>query len=120
MDQRFPGIFLLAAVFVIAVCGLIYELIAASLSSYLLGGSVTQFSIVIGVFLTAMGLGSYLTRFVGKGLSDAFIAIQIGIGLSGGLSAGILLFTFVALPDALSRYFSSLIWACFGRAFYSE
>ncbi len=101
MDQRFPGIFLLAAVFVIAVCGLIYELIAASLSSYLLGGSVTQFSIVIGVFLSAMGLGSYLTRFVGKGLSDAFIAIQIGIGLSGGLSAGILLFTFVALPAYL-------------------
>ncbi|MBI5247915.1 MAG: polyamine aminopropyltransferase [Desulfomonile tiedjei] len=101
MSQRFPGIFLLAAVFVIAVCGLIYELIAASLSSYLLGGSVTQFSIVIGVFLSAMGLGSYLTRFVEKGLSDAFIAIQIGIGLSGGFSAGILLFTFVALPAYL-------------------
>lgn len=98
---RFPGIFLLAAVFVIAVCGLVYELVAASLSSYLLGGSVTQFSIVIGVFLSAMGLGSYLTRFVGKGLSDAFIGIQIGIGLSGGLSAGILLFTFALLPAYL-------------------
>lgn len=98
MSQRFPGIFLLAAVFVIAVCGLVYELIAASLSSYLLGGSVTQFSIVIGVFLSAMGLGSYLTRFVGKGLSDAFVAIQIGIGLSGGLSAAILLLAFAVFP----------------------
>jgi spermidine synthase len=98
MSQRIPGIFLLAAVFVIAVCGLVYELIAASLSSYLLGGSVTQFSIVIGVFLSAMGLGSYLTRFVGRGLPDAFIGIQIGIGLSGGMSAGILLLAFAVLP----------------------
>lgn len=98
MSQRFPGIFLLAAVFVIAVCGLVYELLAASLSSYLLGGSVTQFSIVIGVFLSAMGLGSYLTRFVHRNLSDAFIAIQIGIGLSGGMSAGMLLLAFAVLP----------------------
>jgi spermidine synthase len=101
MNDRFPGLFLLAAVFVIAVCGLIYELIAASLSSYLLGGSVTHFSIVIGVFLSAMGLGSYLTRFVNKRLPDAFVAIQIGIGLSGGLSAAILLLSFSALETYL-------------------
>jgi spermidine synthase len=101
MADRLPGIFLLAAVFVIAICGLVYELIAASLSSYLLGGSVTHFSIVIGVFLTAMGVGSYLTRFVKKDLADLFVAIQIGIGLSGGLSAAILLFTFAALETYL-------------------
>ena len=101
MTQRFPGIFLLAAVFVIAVCGLVYELIAAALSSYLLGGSVTQFSIVIGIFLTAMGLGSYLTRFFRKNLIDVFVGIQIGIGVSGGLSAAVLLFTFAVLPAYL-------------------
>jgi len=101
MNDRFPGIFLLAAVFVIAVCGLIYELIAASLSSYLLGGSITHFSIVIGVFLSAMGLGSYLTRFVNRRLPDAFVGIQIGIGLSGGLSAAILLLSFSTLETYL-------------------
>lgn len=94
MQRSLPGIFLLAAVFVIAVCGLVYELVAAALSSYLLGGSVTQFSIVIGVFLTAMGLGSYLTRFVETRLVDAFVAVQIGIGLSGGLSGAVLFLTF--------------------------
>lgn len=97
MNNRIPGIFLLAAVFLIAICGLIYELIAASLTSYLLGGSVTHFSIVIGVFLTAMGVGSYLTRFIEDALADAFIAVQIGIGLSGGLSAAVLLLTFTTL-----------------------
>lgn len=88
----------MAAVFVIAVCGLVYELIAAALSSYLLGGSITQFSIVIGVFLTAMGLGSYLTRYFNRNLTDIFVGIQIGIGLSGGLSAALLLLTFAVLP----------------------
>jgi spermidine synthase len=101
MKNRFPGIFLLAAVFIIAICGLVYELIAASLSSYLLGGSVTHFSIVIGVFLTAMGLGSYLTRFLNKDLADAFIGIQLGIAVSGGFSAAVLLFTFAVLPTYL-------------------
>lgn len=97
MNDRVPGIFLLAAVFVVAVCGLVYELIAASLSSYLLGGSVTHFSIVIGVFLSAMGLGSYLTRFLNRRLPDAFVGVQIGIGLSGGLSAAVLLLSFSTL-----------------------
>lgn len=103
--ERFPGVFLLAAVFVVAVCGLVYELIAASLSSYLLGGSITQFSIVIGVFLSAMGLGSYLTRFLHRNLADAFIAIQIGIGIAGGLSAAVLLTAF----SVLSAYFPVLL-----------
>jgi spermidine synthase len=101
MNERLPGTFLLATVFVIAICGLVYELIAASLSSYLLGASVTHFSIVIGVFLSAMGLGSYVTRYVNKNLIDVFVAIQIGTGLSGGLSAAILLATFAVLDTYL-------------------
>ncbi len=101
MNERLPGIFLLAAVFVIATCGPVYELIAATLSSYLVGSSVTHFSIVIGIFLTAMGLGSYLTRFVKRDLIDTFVLIQIGIGLSGGLSAAILLAAFVLLETYL-------------------
>jgi spermidine synthase len=48
-----------------------------------------------------MGLGSYLTRFLQKNLADAFIAIQIGIGLSGGLSAAVLLGAFSVLAAYL-------------------
>ena len=36
-------------VFFIAACGLGYELVAGTLSSYLLGDSVTQFSVSIGL-----------------------------------------------------------------------
>ena len=40
---------LLASVFLIAACGLVYELLAGTVASYLLGDSVTQFSLVIGI-----------------------------------------------------------------------
>ena len=55
---------LLFSVFVIASCGLAYELIAGALSSYLLGDSVTQFSTVIGAYLFAMGVGSWLSKYM--------------------------------------------------------
>jgi spermidine synthase len=48
-------IFLLLAVFIIATCGLIYELVAGALASYLLGDSVKQFSFIIGTYLFSMG-----------------------------------------------------------------
>ena len=60
---------LLFSVFVIASCGLIYELIAGTLASYLLGDSVTQFSTIIGTYLFAMGIGSWLSRYVVRGLT---------------------------------------------------
>ncbi len=85
---------LLFSVFIIASCGLIYELIAGALASYLLGDSVTQFSTVIGTYLFAMGLGSYLSRFMGKGLVGKFIGIELLVGIIGGFSATVLFLSF--------------------------
>ena len=50
-------IVLFVSVFLIAACGLVYELIAGTLASYLLGDSIFQFSTVIGCYLFAMGIG---------------------------------------------------------------
>ncbi len=80
-------ILLLVTVFVIATCGLVYELVAGALASYLLGDSVTQFSTVIGVYLFAMGVGSYLSQFVKHQVLSVFIRIELLIGLVGGCSA---------------------------------
>lgn len=85
---------LLFATFIIAVCGLIYELLAGTVSSYLLGDSVYQFSIVIGLFMASMGIGSYLSRFVTHSLAETFISLQIAIGLIGGFSAFVLFYAF--------------------------
>ena len=85
---------LLVSVFIIATCGLIYELIAGTLASYLLGDSVTQFSTVIGVYLFSMGIGSYLSKFIKKNLLSWFIQIEIMVGVIGGISSTILFFSF--------------------------
>lgn len=81
---------LLFSVFVIATCGLIYELIAGTLASYLLGDSVTQFSTIIGTYMFAMGIGSWLSRYITKHLLATFINIEILIGLVGGSAAAFL------------------------------
>lgn len=81
------GYALLASVFVIAACGLVYELIAGAAASYLLGDSVTQFSLVIGLYLFGMGVGSYLSRWVVNGVAARFIEIELVIALLGGFSA---------------------------------
>ncbi len=88
---------LLASVFIVASCGLAYELIAGALASYLIGDSVTQFSTVIGTYLFAMGIGSWLSGFVGRGLIARFIQIELLVGLLGGFSAAFLFLVFAWL-----------------------
>lgn len=85
---------LLISVFVIATCGLIYELIAGTLASYLLGDSVTQFSTIIGAYLFSMGIGSFLSKYFNKQLIPLFIRIELLIGLIGGFSAAVLFLSF--------------------------
>ncbi|MCP3868805.1 MAG: polyamine aminopropyltransferase [Gammaproteobacteria bacterium] len=97
--ERARQLLLLGGTFVIAVCGLVYELLLGTLSSYLLGDSVLEFSLVIGLFMTAMGIGSWLSRFVRHNLSENFIRVQIGVGLIGGLSPLVLFFTFAQLES---------------------
>jgi spermidine synthase len=85
---------LFISVFLIAACGLIYELVAGALASYLLGDSVTQFSTIIGSYLFAMGVGSALSRFINRGLVFRFVWIELLVGLVGGFSSSVLFLAF--------------------------
>jgi len=85
---------LLFAVFTIATCGLVYELVAGTLASYLLGDSVKQFSFIIGVYLFSMGVGSYFSKFLIKNMLNTFVEIEILVGLIGGLSSVVLFLLF--------------------------
>ena len=99
---------LIISVFIVASCGLAYELIMAALASYLLGDSILQFSSIIGLYLFAMGIGAHLTRYIKD--EDAlarFIEIELLVGIVGGLSA---LALFVAFGLAAAP-FRSLLYA---------
>ncbi|HKW85375.1 MAG TPA: polyamine aminopropyltransferase [Burkholderiaceae bacterium] len=90
MPIRPAEVALLASVFVVAACGLVYELAAGTLASYLLGDSILQFSTVIGSYLFAMGLGSYLSRYFERQLIAHFLRIELLVGLVGGLMPALL------------------------------
>ena len=85
---------LLFSVFVVATCGLVYELVAGTLASYLLGDSVTQFSTIIGAYLFSMGIGSYLSRFFDTNLIRWFIRVELLVALVGGFSSSLLFVVF--------------------------
>ncbi len=96
-----PGeVALLASVFVIAACGLLYELAAGTLASWLLGDSVLQFSTVIGTYLFAMGLGSYLSRYVERQLIATFLSVELLVALVGGLLPALLFMAHNSLQGA--------------------
>ena len=83
-SSRIGQFLLLAAILVAAACAIVYELLIGSTSSYFLGDSVEQFSLTLGFFLAAMGLGSWLSRLVHRDLLVWFIALEIWLGLVGG------------------------------------
>ncbi len=85
---------LLLSVLIIATCGILYELLLSSISSYFLGNSILQFSLTIGIFMFFMGIGSYLSKFVHNNLFSFFVDIEIILGLVGGISALSLYFAY--------------------------
>jgi spermidine synthase len=91
---------LLASVFVVAACGLVYELAAGALASYMLGDSVLQFSTVIGTYLFAMGVGSYLSRHLVRQLPAHFLRIELLVAVAGGALPAILFVAQAVAPQS--------------------
>lgn len=89
-----PAAALIASAFVVATCGLVYELLASTIASYMLGDSVTQFSTVIGSYLFAMGIGSWCSRYVRRDALRLFVRVELLIALIGGCSAAALFLLF--------------------------
>lgn len=106
--KRPPLLFL--NVLIVATCGLIYELLAGTLASYVLGDSITQFSLIIGIYLFAMGVGSWLSRFIDTGLARRFVDIELAVAVLGGFSAPLLFLTF----SRVSYFYVVLYLVVFG------
>jgi spermidine synthase len=111
-ERAGPGpmdVALLASVFVVAACGLVYELAAGALASYVLGDSVLQFSTVIGAYLFAMGIGSWLSRYFERQLPAHFYRIELLIALAGGLLPATLFLASAHVPGAFRFLLYALV-----------
>lgn len=98
LDSRAEGV-LLTSILIVAMCGIVYELIIAAVSSYLLGNSIYQFSITVGFFMFAMGIGSYLSQYIRQNLLRYFVWIEVALAVVGGLCSITLFLTFPFAPN---------------------
>ncbi|MGV4922857.1 polyamine aminopropyltransferase [Streptomyces sp. BHT-5-2] len=92
----------LAAVFVCAACGLVYELELVALASYLIGDSVTQASVVLSFMVFAMGVGALLAKRLRCRAAIGFGAVEAVLALVGGGSAMALYACFAWLGQSRS------------------
>ncbi len=100
---------LLVSVFIIAICGLLYELLISTLTSYFQGSSILHFSLTIGLFLSFMGVGSYLSRFIKGDLIEWFIGFELWLGIIGGFAACVLYIAF-----SMTSYFYLITFLIIG------
>ena len=87
---------LIFAAFVAGLCSIVYELLIATTVSYFLGDSVTIFSLTIGLYMAAMGAGSFCSRFFADDLLKHFLILEVVLATLGGLSVPLLYLTYVA------------------------
>lgn len=78
---------LMLTTLIISGCSMCYELIISAVSSYLLGNSTLQYSITIGLYMAALGFGSFISRYFKKNLFNVFVTIELSIGVVGGVSS---------------------------------
>lgn len=90
--------------FVVGLCSIIYELLISTISSYLLGNSIKQFSIIIGIYLASMGVGSFFSRFISSKILLRFIYIELLLGFVGAISVPLCYYYF-AYCDASGYQF---------------
>jgi len=107
-NERLQFIVLFISAGLISICAIVFELLIASLSTYLLGNSVYHFSLTIGLFMFSMGLGSFLSQCLKNNLLNWFVAIELYLGVTGGISS-ILLFSAFGHTDTSVYYYITMV-----------
>lgn len=107
---------LFAAAILVAIGGIIYELILGAAASYLVGDSILSFSLATGVTLFGMGIGSLLVNYIKIHPATSFATNEIVLGLIGGNSVLLMYtgFVFTRLHWVIFAIISLAIGICIG------
>ncbi len=95
MSEKYIKKIIIFSVFLSSAAIIGYEILAASVLSNLLGSSVYYFSLIIGIFLAALGIGGWLSAKLKKNIFEALVVVESVISLMGGLLSVFLFFTYV-------------------------
>ncbi|MCP4757500.1 MAG: polyamine aminopropyltransferase [Proteobacteria bacterium] len=97
-----------ASMLFVGICGISYEYTFSRMASDILGNSVRQWAIIIGLMMFFMGVGADLQKYLPDRLIvDNFILLEILLGLLGGIGPTVSLYAFGAVHDhfILVHYF---------------
>lgn len=81
-----PRIVMANVMVITGAAGLVYEYILSTVNTYLMGNSIIQFSITIGLLCLAMGVGSHVQKYIEKGMVEAFVFAELLLVLLGGFA----------------------------------
>ncbi len=95
---------LIFAAFISGLCSIIYELLIATTASYFLGDSVKFFSLTIGIYMAAMGVGTLLSKYIEHNILNHFVRVEIALALIGGISVPALYFAYAYTPYFIACY----------------
>jgi spermidine synthase len=107
-NPRFLSLILGVSMLFVGICGISYEYTFSKLASDILGDSVKQWAIIIGLMMLFMGIGADLQKYFPDELNvDNFIILEILLGLLGGIGPTVTLYAFGAIPShfILVHYF---------------
>lgn len=76
-------------------CGICYEFALGVLGNNLIGSSHEQMLVIIGIMMFAMGLGAALQKRIERDLIDAFLLVELALGVLGGASTLVIYTTYV-------------------------
>ena len=89
-SNRAPGTamaILAVTMFVTGFTGFVFECILSTVATYVLGNSVEQFSVTIGLMLACMGLGSFAQQYVRASRPVLpFVCVELLLVMVGGFA----------------------------------
>lgn len=107
------AIFVLAfTTFVTGLTGIVYEYTLSTVATYILGNSIEQFSITIGVMLLMMGVAGWIQQYITQRiLIIQFMMVEILLALVGGFAPIVMYasFGFMETHFALVQYFFAML-----------
>lgn len=94
---------------IVSICGIIFEVLFGALGSYILGDGVKQYTLIISLFLTGMGIGASLSERILKRLLIAFIWVEFSLAIIGGFSSFTMFGITAFAPDGTDAFYLYLI-----------
>jgi spermidine synthase len=101
-SRKVPPTVFMVTMLVTGACSIVYEYIVSTSLTYLLGSSIEQFSITIGVMIAMMGAGTALQSRIRRFLGEIFVMTELLLVVIGGTTPFVLQWAYTVMPDSFS------------------